>query len=154
MPVAIGMIVGCVQEIKNSQDRLVILTGKPGSGKSKLMRELGAMKGWRYINCRDLVTAELLEHVPKARPQEAPAIMGGILGRAGAEVILLDNLQVLFTPILNLDPLELVRQLGRSFTLIVAWPGELAAGKLAYLEPGREQPHWYDAAGLKILELG
>lgn len=154
MPLAVQMIVDYVQGIESAQDRLVLVVGKPGSGKSKMMRELATNRGWKYINCRELVTDEILELVPKARPQEAPHIMGNILTRLQAEVILLDNLQVLFTPMLNLDPLDLLKHLGRKHTLVAAWPGAYEEGSLTYLELGQTEPNRYTAEGLKVIEIG
>ena len=154
MPLAVQMIVDYVQGVEGAQDRLVLVVGKPGSGKSKMMRELATNRGWRYINCRELVTDELLELVPKARPQEAPQIMGSMLTRLQAEVVLLDNLQVLFTPMLNLDPLALLKHLGRKHTLVAAWPGAYEDGTLSYLELGQSEPHRYTADGVKVIEIG
>jgi hypothetical protein len=154
MPVAIQMVVDYVQELKDKQERLVLIVGRPGSGKSKIMRELGLNRGWRYVDCRELVTDELLELVPKARPKEAPHIMDRLLERERADVILLDNIQVLFTPILNLDPLELLRQLSRKHAIVAAWPGEYADGKLAYMEAGLPEPKRHAAAELKGVEIG
>ncbi len=154
MPVAIQMVVDYVQELKESQERLVLIVGKPGSGKSKIMRELGLNRGWRYVDCRELVTDELLELVPKVRPQEAPRIMDKLLEAERADVILLDNVQVFFTPMLHLDPLALLRQLGRKRTIVAAWPGEYADGRLAYMESGLPEPKRFAASGLKVVEIG
>ncbi len=154
MPIAIQMVVDYVQELKGSQEKLVLLVGKPGSGKSKIMRELGLNRGWRYVDCRELVTDELLELVPKARPQEAPRIMDRLLEAERAEVILLDNVQVLFTPMLNLDPLVLLRQLGKKHSIVAAWPGEYADGKLAYSEPGLPAAKRFPAGDLRVIEIG
>lgn len=153
MPIAIQMVVDYVQELKGSQEKLVLLVGKPGSGKSKIMRELGLNRGWRYVDCRELVTDELLELVPKARPQEAPRLMDKLLEAERAEVILLDNVQVMFTPMLNLDPLVLLRQLGRKHAIVAAWPGEYADGRLAFTEPGLPAKR-FPAGDLKIIEIG
>jgi len=154
MPVAIQMVTDYVQELKDSQERLVLIVGKPGSGKSKIMRELGLNRGWRYVDCRELVTDELLELVPKARPREAPGIMDKMLERERADVILLDNVQVLFTPILNLDPLALLRQLGKKHTIVAAWPGDYENSRLSYLETGLPEPKRYPATELKVIQIG
>jgi len=154
MPVSIQMVADYVQDMKDAQERLVLLVGKPGSGKSKIMRQLGLTRGWRYVDCRNLVTDELLELVPKARPREAPAIMDKLLEAERAEVILLDSVQVLFTPMLNIEPLSLLRQLSRKHTLVVAWPGEYQNGRLAYMESGLPAPKSYDAPDLRVVEIG
>ncbi len=154
MPVAIQMVVDYVQELKDSQERLVLIAGKPGSGKSRIMRELGLNRGWRYVDCRDLVTDELLELVPKVRPQEAPRIMDRLLEAERADVILLDNVQVFFTPMLHLDPLALLRQLGRKHSIVAAWPGEYADGRLTYMESGLPEPKSFTVSGLRVVEIG
>jgi len=95
------------------------------------------MRGWRYVDTRMLITDDILEMVPKARPQQAPNIMGEALSALKGEVILLDGIEVLFTPVLNLDPLPLVKQLSRKHTLVVAWPGDYVEGKLVLDYNGR-----------------
>lgn len=154
MPVAIQMVVDYVQELRDAQERLVLIVGKPGSGKSKIMRELGLNRGWRYVDCRELVTDELLELVPKARPREAPHIMDKLLEAERADVILLDSVQVLFTPILHLDPLQLLRQLSKKRTIVAAWPGDYENGRLSYMETGLPEPKRYPPSELKVVEIG
>jgi hypothetical protein len=154
MPVAIQMVVDYVQELKDSQERLVLIVGKPGSGKSKIMRELGLNRGWRYVDCRELVTDELLELVPKARPREAPYIMDRLLEAERADVILLDNVQILFTPMLSLDPLVLLRQLSRKHSIVAAWPGAYESDRLVYTEPGLAEPKHYAVSELKVVDIG
>ena len=106
------------------------------------------------LDSQTLVTAELLEVVPKARPREAPHILDDVLGREKAEVILLDGLQLLFTPLLNLDPLALLRQLSKKHLIVAAWPGRYEGGRLSFLEPGRAEPYYYAAQDLKLIEIG
>jgi len=117
------------------------------------MRELAINRGWKYVDCQTLVTAELLELVPKARPREAPHMLDDMLSREKADVILLDGLQVLFTPLLNLDPLALLRQLSKKYLIVAAWPGRFEAGRLSFLETGRTEPYYYAAQDIKLIEL-
>jgi hypothetical protein len=151
---AIQMIVDYVQSMDDSSERLVLIVGKPGSGKSKIMRELGDTRGWSYTDCQNLITDELLEQVPKVRPREAPRIMGDIIGKQDAEVILLDGVQVLFSPFLYLDPLALLKQLCRKRTIVAAWPGQYQDGVLSFAEPGNPGFYQYDVQDLKIIEIG
>lgn len=153
MQVASQMVADYIQTLKNDQQQLVMIVGKPGSGKSKIMRELATNRSWKYVDCQDLITAELLEVVPKFRPREAPHIIDQVLSQEKADVILLDGIQLLFVPVLNLDPLALLRQLSKKYTIIAAWPGSYADGRLSFLEPGRAEPHYYPAQELKLIEI-
>ncbi|EGO62598.1 BREX-3 system P-loop-containing protein BrxF [Acetonema longum] len=153
MPVTVQRVVETIREVEQGIEKLLLLVGGPGSGKSKVMRELAALQGWEYLDCRELMTEELLELVPKARAQEAPAIAGRVLGAKQAEVILLDGIQVLFAPVMHLEPLDLLRQLSQKFCIIAAWPGEVAGGKLVLAQTGRATPREYPLDRIRTIEL-
>jgi len=153
MPATIQLIVECVRETQQAPEQLTLVVGKPGSGKSKIFRELAAMRGWEYVDCGTLLTEEFLELVPKARPMEAPVIMGKILAQKKADVILLDGIQVLFAPVLNIDPLLLMKQLSKKQTILAAWPGEFDGNHLLFHQMGQKDNQKYEAGNLKIIEL-
>lgn len=153
MPVMTQRIVELVHEAELCDEKIVFIVGQPGSGKSKIMRELSDMRGWEYIDCRTLITEEILELMPKARPAEAPRIMSSILAKLEADVVLLDRAQVLFTPVLRLEPMTVLRQISRKRLLVVAWPGEMSDGKLIFVQNDRLPSQEYDATGLKIIQI-
>lgn len=137
MAVPIQHIIESVHDASRKPERLILLVGRPGSGKSKILRDLASMRGWKYVDTRILITDDILEMVPKARPEQAPSIMSEALTALKGEVILLDGIEVLFTPVLNLDPMPLIKQLSRKHTIVVAWPGDYTDGKLVLDYNGR-----------------
>lgn len=149
----IQQIVETVREVQKSSERLVLLVGRPGSGKSKLLRELSTIRGWHYVNCRTLLTAEILEMVPKVRAQEAPKQITAALEALKPEVVVLDDLQVLFAPVLQVDPLRLLRQLSRKFSVVAAWPGTYDGAMLTVAASGNPEPQNYDAKGLTVIQI-
>ena len=38
------------------EEKVLVVTGKPGSGKSKLLREAAENQGWDYVDARLLIT--------------------------------------------------------------------------------------------------
>ena len=149
----IQQIVETVREGQKSAECLVLLVGRPGSGKSKLLRELATIRGWQYVNCRTLLTEEMLEMVPKLRAQEAPKLIVAALETLKPEVVVLDDMQVLFAPVLQVDPLHLLRQLSRMFSVVAAWPGEFDGNWLKVSAAGQAEPKNYDAKGLTIIQI-
>ena len=149
----IQRIVETVREGQKSAEHLVLLVGRPGSGKSKLLRELSTIRGWQYVNCRDFLTEELLEMVPKVRAMEAPGLIMKTLDALKADVIVLDDMQALFAPVLQVDPLQLLKQLGRKFSLVAAWPGEFDGDRLKIASVGQAEQRVYDAKGLTIIQI-
>jgi hypothetical protein len=149
----IQRIVETVRDGQKSAERLVLLVGRPGSGKSKMLRELSTIRGWQYVNCRTFLTEELLEMVPKVRAQEAAGMISKALDALKAEVIVMDDMQVLFAPVLQVDPLQLLKQLGRKYTIVAAWPGEFDGDSLHIAAAGQPTPKVFDAKGLTIIQI-
>ena len=149
----IQRIVETVREGQKSAEHLVLLVGRPGSGKSKLLRERSTIRGWQYVNCRAFLTEELLEMVPKVRAMEAPGLITKTLDALKADVIVLDDMQALFAPVLQVDPLQLLKQLGRKFSLVAAWPGEFDGDSLRIAAVGQPDQRVYDAKGLTIIQI-
>ena len=155
MPLSVQRVVECVHEAAKNQERLVIIAGRPGSGKSKIMRELSTMRGWRYLDCKAFVTHELMDLTPKARAEEAPHLIFKFIESLRAETVLLDGLQVLFAPVLHLAPLELLRQLSRKQTIVAAWPGEYQDGKLIFSYTGYETAQkQYAVENCQVIQIG
>ena len=149
----IQQIVETVREGQKTPECLVLLVGRPGSGKSKLLRELSSIRGWQYVNCRTFLTEELLEMVPKMRAQEAPRLITGALEALKPEVVVLDDMQVLFAPVLQVDPLHLLKHLSRKFSVVAAWPGQFDGTMLVAATSGQPTPKVYDAKGLTIIQI-
>ena len=91
--------------------------------------------------------------VPKVRAQEASGIIAKALDALKADVIVLDDMQVLFAPVLQVDPLQLLKHLGRKFTVVAAWPGEFDGVSLKVAAAGQVEPRVYDAKDLTIIQI-
>ncbi|SUP44498.1 BREX-3 system P-loop-containing protein BrxF [Veillonella criceti] len=119
--------------LQNDEERILFVVGGPGSGKSKLIRELAEQDGWKYIEAKDLIEEEFLEVARDLRPDLAKDVMCKALKACGSDVILLDGVNVLFAPILNLEPIELLKTISRMYPLVVGWRGKFD-GETLFLE--------------------
>ena len=71
--------------------------------------------------------------------------------------MIMDNkLEMLFDAALALNPLQLLQSLSRNVTLVVAWSGAYADGKLIYAEAGHPEYWEYSLAAQDalIFQLG
>ena len=59
--------------------------------------------------------------------------------RQASDVLLLDNLEILFDVRLKQDPLRLLQQLSRNKTIVVAWPGGVVDPHEAYDASARKE---------------
>ncbi len=121
-----------VEAAKENKGGVIFVTGKPGSGKSKVLREAAEDRKWDYVDCRMLISEEFLAIPKEERMERAPEMMEEALASYNSDVILLDRLQTLFVPVFNLDPAALLKKMGEKFVLVAAWPGYVKDGQLCY----------------------
>jgi len=121
-----------VAAVAGKEEKILIVTGKPGSGKSKLMREAAEEKGWDYIDSRLLITEDFLKLLPSERKAKAPELLTAELAGHRGDVVMLDRVQTLFIPVFNIDPKAVIDAMGKAYTVVVVWPGYVQDGILCY----------------------
>ncbi len=142
-----------VESLKAAEGKILIVTGKPGSGKSGVLREAAANKAWDYVDCRLLITEDFLELLPALRQEKAPQMIGEILDSYKSEVVLLDRLQTLFVPVFHIDVADLLRKLAKKFVIVAAWPGYYENGCLCYDKFDGTESIRISADGFKIWNM-
>lgn len=117
-------------EIQNDEERILFIVGGPGSGKSKIIRNLAEQEGWEYIEAKELIEEEFLEVPHEERPAKAQDVICKALKAVDAQVVLIDSVDVLFAPILNLHPIELLRAISKMYPIVVGWRGHFDGSQL------------------------
>ena len=146
-------IAGAVAEISNAYHRLVLLVGPGGSGKSALLSDTAAKQNWPILNL-SLELAKRLQELPtRSRPRKVTAIAEELLSEAGADVVVLDHIELIFEPDLQQDPLRLLQLLSRNRTIVAAWPGTYEAEQLVYAEQGHREYRRYSRPDAQVLLL-
>lgn len=125
----------------NQYNRLVILVGPQGSGKSRLLHQL---QGAEYINLSQML-AQALVSIPKGdRALHVNDALKDIVSSKDKQLLVLDNIEMLFLPELQTNPLMAFGHLSRNKTLIVAWTGSYDGKRLSWAEPGHPEYKVYD----------
>ena len=89
---------------------------------------------------KQLIEEEFLLVPRDERPQLAEEVIRRALSRSDTEVVLIDGINVLFAPILNLNPLELLKTISKTYPIVVGWRGHLEGDQL-YLEHNNDPKH-------------
>jgi ABC-type uncharacterized transport system ATPase component len=142
-----------VNDIHAIQSKLILLIGATGAGKSALLRQLAARRCTKVLN----VSAELgkrLAALPvKDRRLQAKQILRELADKSASEdLLLLDNLELLFDQTLRLDPLDLLKRYAHSQRVVAVWPGEMHDGRLTYAKMGHPEYQDYGLDGLVPFE--
>ena len=81
-----------------------------------------------------------------------PRLLDEIIRASASEVVLLDNIEILFDTSLNQDPLRLLQGLSRNKTVVAAWSGYIESEHLVYATPGHPEYRRYPIQDLLIVE--
>jgi hypothetical protein len=143
-----------IGEIGDFNSKLVLLVGASRSGKTKLLRELGAK-----LNIEPLNVGMELGRRLAATPNNKREFSAGELLREIADKertddpLLLDNLELLFEKGLQINPLDLVKRLAHSKRVVAVWPGELRGDRLIYADMSHPEHRDYSRDGVVVLEI-
>lgn len=87
------------------------------------------------LNINVIISEQLLDVPPKLQAIKTQQIITEIIRNNPQKVIVIDNFEILFSPILKVKPIELFRQLSRYKTVIVIWRYSYENNSLIYAVP-------------------
>jgi len=144
-----------VDEIAALQTKLILLVGEPGSGKTPLLVKLADSRGGQVLNVGVVLGKRLAALPHRQRPlkvnEELKALADDYV--CEKDLVLLDNIELLFDQSLKLDPLELLKRHAHSRRVVAVWPGELREGRLSYAVMGHSEYQDYGLDGLVPFEI-
>lgn len=138
-----------VDEVSAMHSNLILLVGDPHSGKSALLEAYGSKRDLTPLR----VGAELgnkLTALPQRRRQlQATSILRDLADQHTKDnLLLMDNIELLFDRTLQLDPLDLLKQHARVRRVVAVWPGRLIESRLTYATAGHPEHQDYGIDGL------
>ncbi len=130
--------------------RLILIVGPTGSGKTSALQTVSAATSASLINVNLELSRRMLDLTERQRALQLPRLLGQIVDEATggvpsafpaaqAELVLLDNIEILFDVHLKQDPLRLLQGLSRNKTVVAAWNGKIRAeGRGPRIEPSAD----------------
>ncbi|KAA2211335.1 BREX-3 system P-loop-containing protein BrxF [Teichococcus oryzae] len=144
-----------VDDIARLNSKLVLLVGPPGSGKSKLLGQLSARRNAPIVRLGEDLGRLLVPLPASQRHLMAPDLLKELAGEAvGRDLLLWDNIELLFDRTLRLSPLDLMRRHSHGRRVVAAWPGELRDGRLVYAVPGHPEHQNHGTEGWVPFNVG
>ena len=132
-----------IDEAGGQYHRLLLVVGPPRSGKTGALRDISTTKNWPLVNVNLRLSALLLDLTQKQRALRVARLLGDLVNGAEGDVVLLDNIELIFGPELAQDPLRLLQGLARNRTVVATWGGEFDGTTLTYAEPGHPEARRY-----------
>jgi hypothetical protein len=139
---------------KDAYYKLVLAVGAARTGKTAVLTELAVQHSWPRLNVNLRLSERLLELTHRQRATRVAGILGDMIRDETSEVVLLDNIELLFAEELALDPLRLLQSLSRNRAIVAAWPGSFDGACLTYAEPGHPEARRYQTPQAVIVKAG
>jgi hypothetical protein len=118
-----------IQQAAGQYFRLVILAGAPASGKTAALQSVAQLLGCQLVNVNLELSKRLLELTRTQRSRQAERLLKEVIAAALGDVVLLDNLEILFDTGLEVEPLRLLQVSSRNRTIVASWNGSFQAPK-------------------------
>jgi ABC-type hemin transport system ATPase subunit len=106
-----------------------------GAGKTATLQNVHERTTAPLVNVNLELSRRMLDLTERQRALQLPRLLAEIVGASRAEVILLDNIEVLFDVSLKQDPLRLLQGLSRNKTVVAAWSGTIDGEHMVYATP-------------------
>ncbi len=147
-----------VDEVRALQSKLVLLIGAPNGGKTALLHSLAQSQGAVPLNVGAELGGRLAGIPQRQRHLQTVTILRELADQhAAGDLLLLDNVELLFDRSLQLDPLDLLKRHAHAKRVVAVWPGELQgdarAGRLTYADMGHPEHQDYGLAGVVPFEI-
>ena len=141
-PLADG-IIRRIGQAAQQYHRLVLLVAPAGSGKTAALREVNGRTAAPLINVNLELSRRMLDLTERQRALQLPRVLAEIVGAFRSDVVLLDNIEVLFDVSLKQDPLRLLQGLSRNKTVVAAWSGSIDGKHMVYATPDHPEYRRY-----------
>lgn len=143
-----------IEQAASQYYRLVVLAGTPGSGKTAALQSVSQQFGYPIVNVNLELSKRMLELTRTQRSRQVERLLKEVVAAAPGDVVLLDNLEILFDTALEVEPLRLLQVSSRNRTIVASWNGSFRDGTLTYAEPGHPEFIQFKQTDAVVIPVG
>ncbi|GEN51144.1 BREX-3 system P-loop-containing protein BrxF [Alkalibacterium pelagium] len=120
-----------IEEKNLDYNRFMVLLWNNNTEIKHLFEEIDSS----ILNINRIVSEQLLDIPSKLQAIKTQRIITEVIRNNPQKFIVIDNFEILFSPILKVKPIELFRELSRYKTIIVIWRYSYENNRLVYAVP-------------------
>lgn len=143
-----------IQQAASQYFRLVILAGAPGSGKTTALQSVAQKADCELVNVNLELSKKMLELTRTQRSRQVERLLKEIIAIQPGDVVILDNLEILFDTDLEVEPLRLLQVSSRNRIIVASWNGSYVNETLIYAEPGHPEFAQFKQTEAIVLSVG
>ena len=143
-----------IQQAASQYFRLVILVGAPGSRKTTILQSIAHKLACEVVNVNLELSKRILELTRIQRSRQVEGLLKKVIAAVPCEVVLLDNLEILFDTGLEVEPLRLLQVSSRNRTIVASWSGSYRNSTLTYAEPSHPEFVQFKQVDAVVITVG
>mgnify|MGYP000408630754 FL=1 len=132
-----------VKQAAELYHRLMLVIAPAGAGKTTALLDVQDRTGAPLVNVNLELSRRMLDLTERQRALQLPHLLRELVSKSEGEMILLDNIEILFDVGLKQDPLRLLQGLSRNKTVVAAWNGTIVEDSLTYAAPAHPEYRHY-----------
>ena len=135
-----------VRKIKQADElyhRLMLVVAPAGAGKTTALQHVHERVGAPLINVNLDLARRMLDLTERQRALQLPRLLREVISDTAGELVLFDNIEILFDVSLKQDPLRLLQGLSRNKTVVAAWNGSIDGDHIIYAVPNHPEYRHY-----------
>ena len=136
---------------KEQYYRIILFVAPSESGKSEILDDISKKIGAPIINVSLELTQLMLDLTKRQRAFHFSKIFNQIINKINNDVVILNNIEILFDPVFKQDPLRLLQMCSRNKTLIISWNGSVENDCLIYAIPSHPEYRKYPIGELIVI---
>ncbi|MGM0653328.1 MAG: BREX-3 system P-loop-containing protein BrxF [Bacillota bacterium] len=133
--------------------RLVIIVAPAGSGKTVVLKEMQKRVDASLINVNLELSRLMLDLTERQRALQLNRLLTELINSSKSDIVLLDNIELLFDINFKQDPLRLLQGLSRKKTVVAAWNGLSDEKYLFYATPDHPEYKKYPLKDFLIVNI-
>ena len=153
MPEALAeLVMRRIDDVVSLYHRLIMVVAQAGAGKTAALRNVHQRGGAPMINVNLELSRRMLDLTERQRALQLPRLLADLVNTSETDLVLLDNIEVLFDVSLKQDPLRLLQGLSRNKTVVVAWSGIADGEYLVYATPDHPEYRRYPVRDIIVVQ--
>ena len=144
-------VIGRIEQAVELYHRLIMVVAPAGAGKTAALQDVHERTGAPLINVNLELSRSMLDLTERQRALQLPRLLSEIVNASENDVILLDNIELLFDVLLKQDPLRLLQGLSRNKTIVATWGGVIEGEHMIYATPNHSEYKRYSVRDVLIV---
>ena len=114
-----------IQKLNEKENKLLLIIGEPGSGKSKMIREYSQETGIPIIDLDKIFASTASDQLMNE--------MKNFLATYHQKVLLLDNKKILYAKNSQIDLMAFLKEISKDIPVIATWNGKIEDGQVYHI---------------------